>query len=81
MPLVHTGAWPQDGVDLHGQRVGVIGAGATTVQLVPRIAPETGHLTVFQRTPNWCFPMNNMPMPPNTSPHVKSIYPEVRRHE
>jgi cyclohexanone monooxygenase len=79
--LVHTGAWPQDGVDLTGRRVGVIGAGATTVQLVPRIAPQTGHLTVFQRTPNWCFPMNNMPMPANYESYVKSIYPEVRRHE
>ena len=79
--LVHTGAWPRDGVSLLERRVGVIGAGATTVQLVPRIAPETGHLTVFQRTPNWCFPMNNMPMPKDYERYVKSIYPEVRNHE
>ena len=79
--LVHTGAWPQDGISLLKRKVGVIGAGATTVQLVPRIAPETGHLTVFQRTPNWCFPMNNMPMPKEYEQHVKSIYPEVRRQE
>ncbi len=79
--LVHTGAWPQDGIELLGRRVGVIGAGATTVQLVPRIAARTGHLTVFQRTPNWCFPMNNMPMPAEYESHIKSIYPEVRRHE
>ena len=43
-------------------------AGATTVQLLPRIAPEVGHLTLFQRTPNWCFPMNNMPMPADWTP-------------
>ncbi|MCU1501337.1 MAG: Baeyer-Villiger monooxygenase ue [Ilumatobacteraceae bacterium] len=79
--LVHTGAWPQAGVDLTGRRVGVIGAGATTVQLVPRIAPQTGHLTVFQRTPNWCFPMNNMPMPAEYESRVKAIYPQIRRHE
>jgi len=79
--LVHTGAWPREGVPLRERKVGVIGAGATTVQLVPRIAPEVGHLTVFQRTPNWCFPMNNMPMPKEYERYVKSIYPEVRREE
>ena len=79
--LVHTGAWPQAGVDLAGRRVGIIGAGATTVQLLPRIAPDAGHLTLFQRTPNWCFPMRNMPMPADYEEYVKSIYPEVRRHE
>ena len=62
-------------------RVGVIGAGATTVQLVPRIAPVVGHLTVFQRTPNWCFPMKNMPMPADYEATVKAMYPELRRHE
>jgi cation diffusion facilitator CzcD-associated flavoprotein CzcO len=79
--LVHTGAWPQEGIDLIGRKVGIIGAGATTVQLLPRIAPQVGHLTLFQRTPNWCFPMNNMPMPREYEAYVKSIYPEVRRHE
>ena len=79
--LVHTGAWPQDGIDLTGRRVGVIGAGATTVQLLPRIAPDVGQLTLFQRTPNWCFPMRNMSMPPDYETYVKSIYPEIRAQE
>ncbi len=79
--LVHTGAWPQDGIDLSGRRVGVIGAGATTVQLLPRIAPQSGHVTLFQRTPNWCFPMHNMPMPEDYEAYVKSIYPELRAIE
>ena len=79
--LVHTGAWPHEGIELAVQRVGVIGAGATTVQLVPRIAPVVEHLTVFQRTPNWCFPMKNMPMPAAYEATVKGMYPELRRHE
>lgn len=79
--LLHTGAWPQEGADLTGLNVGVIGAGATTVQLVPRIAPDAGHVTVFQRTPNWCFPMNNMPMPRDYETYVKSVYSEVRDEE
>ena len=40
-------------MDLAGKRVGVIGTGATAIQLIPEIAKEVGHLTVFQRTPNY----------------------------
>jgi cation diffusion facilitator CzcD-associated flavoprotein CzcO len=42
--------------DLSRQRVAVIGNGASAVQLVPRIAEEAVHLSVFQRTPNWIVP-------------------------
>ena len=54
-PAFHTAAWDQD-VDLTGKRVAVIGAGASGFQVVPSIAPETEHLTVFQRTAQWMFP-------------------------
>ncbi len=53
--LVHTARW-DDGYDLRGKRVGVIGTGATSVQLVPRIAPLVSRLHVFQRTPIWVVP-------------------------
>ena len=43
-------------MDLAGKRVGVIGTGASAVQVIPSIAPEVEHLTVFQRTPIWCLP-------------------------
>ena len=59
----------------------MIGTGATGVQTIQEVAKTAGTLTVFQRTPNWCFPMNNMPMPKEYEQHVKSIYPEVRRQE
>ena len=49
----HTGRWPKEGMDLAGKRVGVIGTGATAVQLIPEIVDEVAHLTVFQRTPNY----------------------------
>ncbi|MCX6394919.1 MAG: NAD(P)/FAD-dependent oxidoreductase [Propionibacteriales bacterium] len=52
---LHTARWDH-GVDLVGQKVGVIGTGASAVQLVPEIAPQVAALTVFQRTPIWCFP-------------------------
>ena len=79
--LVHTSQWPHQGVDLADRRVGVIGAGATAVQLVPELAKEVGELFLFQRTPNWCFPMRNMPMPPDYEARVKEMYPAVRRLE
>lgn len=53
----HTAQWPQDGVDLAGQRVGVIGTGATGVQVIQELGPVVSHLTVFQRTPNMALPM------------------------
>jgi cation diffusion facilitator CzcD-associated flavoprotein CzcO len=55
----HTHSWPKEGVDLAGKRVGIIGTGATAVQTIQEIAKTVGHLTVFQRTPNWCAPLNN----------------------
>lgn len=51
--LVHSGQWPRGGVDFAGKRVGLIGTGATGIQLIPRIAEESESLTVFQRSPMW----------------------------
>ena len=46
-----------------GKRVGIIGTGASAVQVIPSIAPEVEHLTVFQRTPIWCLPKPDAPLP------------------
>ncbi|MBM2855090.1 MAG: NAD(P)/FAD-dependent oxidoreductase, partial [Steroidobacteraceae bacterium] len=48
----HTHNWPKEGVDLAGKRVGIIGTGATAVQIIQEIAKTVGRLTVFQRNPN-----------------------------
>ncbi len=53
-PWFHTARWPS-GVDLAGKRVAVIGTGCTGYQMIPEIVKETGHLFVFQRTPNWVY--------------------------
>jgi 4-hydroxyacetophenone monooxygenase len=50
--VVHTGAW-QDGLQLAGKRVAMIGSGASGMQVGPTIAPEVERLTIFQRSPNW----------------------------
>ena len=56
----HSARWPADH-DLRGERVAVIGNGASAVQFVPRIAPEVEHLTIFQRSANWVMPKKNPP--------------------
>ena len=73
----HPGRWPKDGLDLAGKRVGVVGTGATAVQLITEIAPEVGHLTVFQRTANYCAPLRNGPITDAMQREIKANYPEI----
>jgi cation diffusion facilitator CzcD-associated flavoprotein CzcO len=73
----HTGRWPAAGMDLAGKRVGVIGTGATGVQLITEIAKEVGHLTVFQRTANYCAPLRNRLIDDETQRRIKASYPEI----
>src|SRR6185312_795399 len=50
--VMHTAQWPdEDG--LAGLRVGIVGTGASAVQVLPELAPRAVHTTVFQRTPAW----------------------------
>lgn len=67
----HTARWPRDGIDLRGKRVGVIGTGATAVQTIQTIAAEVGHLSVFQRSPNWCTALRNRPIDDETRAALK----------
>ena len=58
---MHTARWDHD-QDLRGKRVAIIGTGASAVQVIPEIAPIVERLTVFQRTPIWCFPKLDVPL-------------------
>jgi cation diffusion facilitator CzcD-associated flavoprotein CzcO len=58
----HTGLWPSTPVDFGAKRVAVIGTGSSGVQLVPAIAGEVASVTVYQRSANWCTPLNNAPI-------------------
>jgi cation diffusion facilitator CzcD-associated flavoprotein CzcO len=62
-PAFHTARWRHD-VDLTDKRVAVIGTGASAVQVVPRIQPQAGRLTLFQRTPPWIMPHPGRPVRP-----------------
>ena len=75
----HTSRWPKERVDFSGKRVGVVGTGATAVQLIPIIAKEVDHLTVFQRTPNYCGPLRNSLVDPETQSQFKASYPEIHK--
>lgn len=74
----HTGAWPHEGVDFTGVRVGIVGTGSSAIQAIPVIAREAAHLTVFQRTPNYSIPARNGPMDQNREAEVKAEYPAFR---
>jgi cation diffusion facilitator CzcD-associated flavoprotein CzcO len=73
----HTARWPKEPVDFTGKRVAVIGTGATGVQTIQTIASQVGHLTVFQRTPNWCAPLHNGKIDAETQVKIKADYPEM----
>ncbi len=60
----HTGAWPKDGVDLTGKRVGVIGTGSSGVQSIPKIAEVASQLYVFQRTAQFSVPAGQSVLDP-----------------
>ncbi len=74
----HTGRWPATPVDFAGKRVAVIGTGSSGVQLIPAIAGEVGSLTVYQRTANWCTPLNNSPITPEEQAQLRADFEAMR---
>jgi len=55
----------------------VIGTGATGVQTIQEMAKTAGHLTVFQRTPNWCAPLHNDKIGADEMRRIRASYPEI----
>jgi 4-hydroxyacetophenone monooxygenase len=55
-PSFHSAEWDHS-VDLDGKRVAVIGTGCSAAQFVPIIADQAANVEIFQRTPNWMFPV------------------------
>ena len=76
--IVHTARWPREGIDLKGKRVGVVGTGATGIQVIQTIAPEVAHLTVFQRTANYAVPMTNPRYSDADRAAIRAKYPQTR---
>jgi cation diffusion facilitator CzcD-associated flavoprotein CzcO len=74
----HTGLWPADPVDFAGKRVAVVGTGSSGVQIIPAIADEVASLTVYQRTANWCTPLNNRPITPEEQARLRADFEAIR---
>jgi cation diffusion facilitator CzcD-associated flavoprotein CzcO len=72
----HTARWPQEGLDVAGKRVGVIGTGASGVQVIQEVSPDVAHLTVFQRTPNTALPMRQQVLDDDAKKKLKETYPD-----
>ena len=76
--VFHTSRWPKDGVELAGKRVGVVGIGATGIQVIQTIADQVAHLTVFARTPQYVLPMKNPKYGAVEQAWYKSRFEELR---
>ena len=76
-PIFHSSRWPQEGLDYAGKRIGIIGAGASTVQMVPILAKTAASVTVFQRTPNYILPAMQKPMTPEWEKQIKENYDAI----
>jgi cation diffusion facilitator CzcD-associated flavoprotein CzcO len=73
----HTARWPDEGVDLAGERVGVVGTGSTGIQFVSETGGTAEHLTVFQRTPNYAVPARNRPLGDDEYEEIRANYEEI----
>lgn len=70
--LIHTARWKKD-IDLKNKKVAVIGTGATSVQLIPTIAPIVKQLDVYQRTPIWISPKPDAVIPS----YIQNIFSSI----
>ncbi|KAF8438896.1 cyclohexanone monooxygenase [Boletus edulis BED1] len=75
----HTARWPKEGIETSGKRVGVIGTGASGVQVIQEIGRHVEHLTVFQRTPNLAIPMSQYRVSEQVQDHFKPVYEDIYR--
>jgi cation diffusion facilitator CzcD-associated flavoprotein CzcO len=72
-----TARWPSQPVSFAGRRVGVVGTGATGVQVIPEVARVAEHVTVFQRTPTYVIPSRNHPLERWQRESIKAHYAEI----
>lgn len=75
----HTGRWPDAEVAFAGKRVAVVGTGSSGVQVAPIMAESAASLTVYQRTPSWCTPLNNHPITPEQQADLKASFAPIKK--
>lgn len=76
--------WPRDPngfgaapVDFTGKRIGVIGTGASGIQVIQEAAKTADELIIFQRSPNWCTPLGNAPLSQGEMDEIKKKYNQL----
>ncbi|MBJ7289662.1 NAD(P)/FAD-dependent oxidoreductase [Williamsia sp.] len=69
---MHSADWDHE-YDFTGKKVGVIGTGASAVQVIPELVRSAAHVSVFQRTPGWVLPRIN----PSVSERTKKAYARI----
>ncbi len=75
--IFHTTRWPKEAIDLAGKRVGVVGNGATGIQVIQTIADQVEHLKVFVRTPQYVIAMRNPKYGPEEVAAYKARFNEL----
>ncbi|KAG8664188.1 hypothetical protein FPOAC2_14618 [Fusarium poae] len=71
----HSSFWPNEEIDVKGKRCGIIGTGASGVQITQAWGPRAAEVKVFQRTPNLAVPMRRKALP--AQGQDKKLYPEL----
>jgi len=79
--IVQTSLWPEDGVELEGKRIGIVGTGSSGVQAIPELAKVAGHLTVFQRTAAFTWPSQNKELTEAEQAAIKADYRRLREEQ
>ncbi len=73
----HTGLWPQQGLDMEGKRVAVIGTGSSGVQVAQEAALNAKQVTVFQRSPNYALPMHQQQLSAEDNRRLRKDMPKA----
>ena len=79
--IVQTSEWPEEGIELEGKRIGIIGTGSSGVQAIPELARVAQHLTVFQRTAAFTWPSRTKPLTDDEQASVKARSRELRQQQ
>jgi len=74
--LYYSSTWPRTPVEFEGKRVGIVGTGSSGIQMIPLVAEQAAHLTVFQKTPQYVVPLGNVPKDP-----MEDLFDKQNFHE
>ena len=74
----HTGLWPEEPVDFRGKRVAIVGTSSSGVQVLPTILADVESVAVYQRTANWCTPLNNRPITDEEQVTLRAGFEQLR---